>query len=493
MTFTATTSSSFRCQQRCLLLAMMIAVSMTGNVAVAHSKTALRGRSNNNNNKSHDKMNGEPRPSAQQQQQPRDLYGLEYGVEGFESLYGDAEDRPDKFVTNPNSPEDLGYHVDVTANERENGADGDDQDQDQDEDDADIGGFEGIDGVFNNDTVPEEQEYDTKIVGGYRASRHQPGFVMLLKKIGTNSATGNPIWNNAGCGGALISACHVATAAHCNIDNMRGVVTGVYVGAMAPWNRNNNKLYAIRTVKRFINHYAYDRRGNDIAVIELDRCVPTHLLKPMEIADPYFNSLMDYNSNMPQVSLLGFGKTTSSEYGLQRELRRVDVPHINTETCQAYYQDFWRKPTEDQQCAGFPQGGKDACQGDSGGPGVVYPYQGSPTLLSITSWGKGCGLAGKPGVFTDVSMHYMWMKSIVCSRYEAYSATYRTNFMKTCTNAHSPNMNRIGGGNSGTNRNSDNSGSNGDKTTTSACKAKGVSASNKSQCCSEKIKNGVCK
>lgn len=57
---------------------------------------------------------------------------------------------------------------------------------------------------------------------------------------------------------------------------------------------------------------------------------------------------------------------------------------------------------------GFPEGGKDACYGDSGGPAVIYENW----LVGIISWGQGCAVAGKPGVYTNVSVIYEWVKNI---------------------------------------------------------------------------------
>jgi secreted trypsin-like serine protease len=61
-------------------------------------------------------------------------------------------------------------------------------------------------------------------------------------------------------------------------------------------------------------------------------------------------------------------------------------------------------------CAGLVDGGKDSCQGDSGGPLVVKgPRERYDRIVGIVSWGEGCALKGRPGVYTRVSAVHDWV------------------------------------------------------------------------------------
>ena len=63
-------------------------------------------------------------------------------------------------------------------------------------------------------------------------------------------------------------------------------------------------------------------------------------------------------------------------------------------------------------CAGSDSGGIDTCQGDGGGPLVCEISNKRYVLSGVSSWGNGCGLPGRYGVYTDVRKYLDWISSI---------------------------------------------------------------------------------
>lgn len=110
------------------------------------------------------------------------------------------------------------------------------------------------------------------------------------------------------------------------------------------------------------------------------------------------------------VTMPGWG-TLEGNAALPAALRKITaVPVLSRSACStllahdATYDNTW------QLCAGFVEGGKDACQGDSGGP-LFVPGSPQATQLGIISYGEGCAVAGRIGVYVRVSAYLDWICS----------------------------------------------------------------------------------
>ena len=86
-------------------------------------------------------------------------------------------------------------------------------------------------------------------------------------------------------------------------------------------------------------------------------------------------------------------------------LQCIDVATISTSTCNGS-NAYAGAILPGMFCAGVMAGGKDACQGDSGGP-----VKHGNNLIGATSWGYGCAVRNRPGVYADVPYYRSWINS----------------------------------------------------------------------------------
>uniref|UniRef100_A0A8C4S503 trypsin n=1 Tax=Erpetoichthys calabaricus TaxID=27687 RepID=A0A8C4S503_ERPCA len=99
----------------------------------------------------------------------------------------------------------------------------------------------------------------------------------------------------------------------------------------------------------------------------------------------------------------GWGYTNFAEKQASIVLRTVNIPIISPVECNGS-SSFNGYITSKMLCAGYNDGGKDACKGDSGGPLVC-----EGRVYGIVSWGKSCGEAHYPGVYTAVAQFRTWI------------------------------------------------------------------------------------
>ncbi|KAF3813160.1 hypothetical protein GH733_018888 [Mirounga leonina] len=104
-------------------------------------------------------------------------------------------------------------------------------------------------------------------------------------------------------------------------------------------------------------------------------------------------------------------------------LHEVPVSIINNSWCDylLHQPSFLSNDLNDMICAGSEDGSRDACkawltraapQGDSGGP-LACEKKGLWIQVGIVSWGSGCGRPNRPGVYTNVSVYFNWIRMLL--------------------------------------------------------------------------------
>ncbi|MFE3165777.1 S1 family peptidase [Streptomyces sp. NPDC059224] len=214
------------------------------------------------------------------------------------------------------------------------------------------------------------------IVGGTTTTTTAYPFMMQI-----TDASGSQF-----CGGTLVSATKVVTAAHC----MEGETTSSVRVVGGRTNLDGTNGTVSRVSKIWINpDYTDATNGDDVSVLTLSTAMS---YTPASYVSSSQTGLYAAGTT---ARILGWG-TTSENGSSSNQLRTTTVPIVSDSSCKSSYgSDFVQT---DMVCAGYTSGGVDTCQGDSGGPLLI-----GGVLAGITSWGEGCAEAGYPGVYTRLT------------------------------------------------------------------------------------------
>merc|ERR1712038_2109972 len=233
--------------------------------------------------------------------------------------------------------------------------------------------------VLSLAAIRGEEEGD-RIVGGNEVEAHSIPWQVGLMNKGAD-------W--IFCGGTILSATKILTAAHCQKDASS---IEVIVGEHSLVSATDGVGHEATS---FVNHPQYNSNNmdNDFAVITL--------AVPIELGDKAAAASLPTNTTTLEVgqplTVSGWG-ALSSGGGSPNVLHAVQVPYITNEVCSEAYSEYGGVRSN-MLCAGnVKEGGVDSCQGDSGGPLTAHN-----TIVGVVSWGIGCAWAGRPGVYARVS------------------------------------------------------------------------------------------
>ncbi|XP_029788757.1 serine protease 56 isoform X3 [Suricata suricatta] len=230
-----------------------------------------------------------------------------------------------------------------------------------------------------------------RIVGGSAAP---PGAWPWLVRL---QLGGQPL-----CGGVLVAASWVLTAAHCFAGAQNELLWTVTL-AEEPRGEQAEEV----PVNRILPHPKFDPRTfhNDLALVQL--------WTPVSWAGAVRPVCLPQGPREPPAgtacAIAGWGALF--EDGPEAEaVREARVPLLSADTCRRALGSELHPSS--MLCAGYLAGGIDSCQGDSGGPLTCSEPGPRPreVLYGVTSWGDGCGEPGKPGVYTRVAVFKDWLQ-----------------------------------------------------------------------------------
>lgn len=238
---------------------------------------------------------------------------------------------------------------------------------------------------------------EPKIVGGLKAKAGDDPWQVALLRADKAEPVRRPF-----CGGSLVSAIWVVTAAHC-VDNgtvrtdldVLGGTVDVSVGGMR-----------VKVAEIIVHpHYVpgkYPR--NDIALLRLSSILTGTSIDAIPLVSGVDEAIALKDGSLARVT--GWGSLQAGGTTV-KDLRYVQLRVFTNSDCNDPVA-YKGKVKDEMVCAGFAKGGKDSCQGDSGGP-LTVSLSGRPQLAGVVSWGEGCAKPNRYGVYSRVPRFVGWI------------------------------------------------------------------------------------
>jgi secreted trypsin-like serine protease len=202
------------------------------------------------------------------------------------------------------------------------------------------------------------------------------------------------------CGGTLIGADTVVTAAHC-VDNPivnKDPTRLDFIAGTAIYPEGGERLKS----RAIYIHPKWNSTNNDYDVAVIKLASASTLGQPIQV------DTTDIGAGI-RATVTGWGATSEGSRGSE-ELLGVEIPTVDNTTCNSS-PSYNGLITLQMLCAGERAGGLDSCQGDSGGPLVVGRGP-QARLIGVVSWGHGCARQDKYGVYTRTASVAAWISSL---------------------------------------------------------------------------------
>ncbi|XP_068123477.1 chymotrypsin-like elastase family member 1 isoform X2 [Hyperolius riggenbachi] len=257
-----------------------------------------------------------------------------------------------------------------------------------------------LSGYCNDDDIRFFEDNDNgRVVGGTNAARGAWPWQVSLQYLSGGS------WYHT-CGGSLIRANRVLTAAHC-VDSALTFRVALGDHSLSA-NDGSEQYISVSTIRK---HASWNTNnvaaGYDIAILGLASSATLNTYVKVATL-PADGAILAHNFNCV---VSGWGRTSTGG-SLPAILQQVTLPVVAHATCST--SSWWGSTVKTTMICAGGDGVKSSCNGDSGGP-LNCSVSGVYQVHGIVSFGSslGCNYFQKPSVFTRVSAYITWINSNV--------------------------------------------------------------------------------
>ncbi|XP_038260706.1 serine protease 27-like [Dermochelys coriacea] len=247
----------------------------------------------------------------------------------------------------------------------------------------------------------QDEPVFSHIIGGQDAQKGRWPWQVSVQKYGDHI-----------CGGSLISAQWVVSAAHCFNPSLPDSVYRMHLGEYQLSNPTGSS-YPVHCI---VIHPDYNQNTSvaDIALVQLTKPVTftdtIHSISLPVPSIPFPAGEMCWVTGWGSIGW-GCGDTLKPP----KTLQELQVSLIAASTCREHMGKCSHQIKDDMLCTGSRGDPSGPCKGDSGGP-LVCPRNGNFVLAGIVSWGINCTASTpRPEVYIGVPGYVNWIQNVMSS------------------------------------------------------------------------------